>query len=140
MRKYGIVLFFLFIGMNFLIAQEEQQILKIFNSQIVAFNNQDIDKLVGNVSKDFKYYYITSDELVLEAEGKEKFRQSMKAYFSSGRKVLSEIESYEIVGNKISFKETVSHLNNKGKRVYSSAIGAYEIKDGKITRSWYFID
>ena len=138
--KIKALMFFLFIGISSSIAQEEQKILKVFDGQIMAFNNQDVEKLVENVSEDFKYFYITSNELVLEVEGKEKFKQSIMSYFSSGRKVLSEIESYDIVGNKISFKERVSHLNKKGERVYSSAIGVYEIKNSKITRSWYFID
>lgn len=119
---------------------QNENLLKVFNDQVDAFNKQDVKRLVENVSEDFKYFYITSNELVLEVEGKEKFEKSMTAYFSSGRKVLSTIEDYTIDGNRISFKEVVSHLNKEGERVYSSALGVYEIKEGKIVRSWYFID
>ncbi|MEX0289519.1 MAG: nuclear transport factor 2 family protein [Flavobacteriaceae bacterium] len=120
--------------------RQDAKPLKLLNDQVAAFNEQDIDKLVENVSEDFKYFYLTSDELLLEVSGKEKFRKSMEAYFGSGRKVLSTIDDYTIDGNRISFKETVSHLNNSGERVYSSALGIYEVKNDKITRSWYFID
>lgn len=119
---------------------QDKMILDVFENQVLAFNEGDIDQLVDNVSEKFKYFYITSNELILEVEGKVPFRESMESYFSSGRKVTSTIKFYTIVGNRISFKEEVSHLNSEGKRIYSSALGVYEIKDGKITRSWYFIE
>ena len=134
------VIFLLLLGINGAWAQEGDAMVNLFNDQIEAFNKKDVSRLVENVSEDFKYFYITSNELVLEAAGKEKFRQSMEAYFGSGYEVTSKIISHEVVGNKISFKEEVSYLNKEGKRVYSSALGTFEIKNGKITRSWYFVD
>ncbi|MEZ5345987.1 MAG: nuclear transport factor 2 family protein [Pyrinomonadaceae bacterium] len=114
--------------------------LDVFNDQVDAFIKEDVGRLVNNVSDDFKYFYISSDELVLEVEGKDQFEKSMRAYFGRGRKVFSKIESYFIDKNRITFKEIVSHKNKNGETVSSSAIGTYEIKNGKITRSWYFVD
>ncbi|MDC8002658.1 nuclear transport factor 2 family protein [Aureisphaera galaxeae] len=138
MRKYLFALVFLLSGS--LLWAQDGSLLELFQSQIKAFNTQDVDALVNNVSEDFKYFYITKDELVLEVVGKEAFRNAMEQYFGSGIKVTSEISEYVVQGSIISFKETVSYLNKEGKKVQSSSMGAYQIKDGKITRSWYFIE
>ncbi len=119
---------------------QERDVLSVFSDQVDAFNKADVDRLVSNVSDDFKYFYISSDELTLEVQGKDKFRKSMESYFSRGRKVVSKIECYLIEKNRISFREVVSHKNQKGETVSSSALGIYEIRNGKITRSWYFVD
>lgn len=132
------LLFFLFLVATFSCAQENK-LSKVLYDQVEAFNNQNVGKLVENVSDDFKYFYISSNELIKEVEGKEDFKKSMEAYFNSGIKVFSEIKSYTIVGNRISFKEVVSYLNKKGEWVYSSSLGVYQIVDKKITRAWYFI-
>ncbi len=133
------LLTFFFVSTLWLHAQEET-ILEVFNDQIKAFDAKDIDRLVDNVSQDFKYYYVTADELILEVEGKEKFRESMQQYFAADMKVNSVVESYIIQGNKISFKEVVTYTNKEGKRVSASSMGVYQIVDGKIKRSWYFTD
>ncbi|MEO1033497.1 MAG: nuclear transport factor 2 family protein [Bacteroidota bacterium] len=138
MRKIALVLI-VFIS-HYTCGSQNNDILGILYDQVEAFNNQDIDKLVENVSEDYKYYYVTSNQLIKEVEGKENFRKSMQSYFGSGIKVTSEIKSYVIEGNRISFREEVSYLNKDNKRVYASSLGVYQIIGGKITRSWYFMD
>ncbi len=112
----------------------------VLKDQFDAFNTGDIERLVANISDDFKWFYITSDTLLLEVRGKEAFRKGMESYFSAGVKVNSAIKEYAIEGNRISFKEVVSHKNKKGELVSSSAMGIYELKDEKIFRAWYFIN
>jgi hypothetical protein len=115
--------------------------LSLLNSQVDAFNQRDIKRLVDNVSEDFKYFFITADELVLESKGKLAFQSGMEQYYAARKtKIHSVVEHYTIDGNKISFKEVVSHLNKQGKQVKSSALGVYEIRNEKITRAWYFVD
>ena len=119
---------------------QNEQLLKVFNDQVRAFNLGDVNRLVNNVTDDFKWFYITSDTLLLEVAGKESFRASMEGYFKSGKSVFSSIDEYAIDGNRISFKEVVRHKDKSGKTVSSSAMGIYEIREGKIYRAWYFID
>lgn len=121
-------------------SQAQDAIPEVLKDQFDAFNTGNIDRLVANVSDDFKWFYITSDTLLLEIKGKEAFRQGMESYFGAGVKVNSEIESYAIDGNRISFREVVSHKNRNGDLVSSSAMGIYQLKDEKIFRAWYFID
>jgi predicted ester cyclase len=64
----------------------------------------------------------------------------MKYYFSAGKKSVSTIEQYAVDGERVSFREVVSHKNKAGETVSSSAMGIYQIRNGKISRAWYFID
>ena len=119
---------------------QNNSVLEVFSDQVDAFNNADIARLVENVSKDFKWFYITSDTLLLEVSGKKAFQAGMESYFDSGRQVLSEVNEYAIDGNRISFREVVSYTNQKGEKIFSSAMGIYEIRESKIYRAWYFVD
>jgi hypothetical protein len=119
---------------------QNEELLRVFNDQVAAFNEGDVDRLTANVTEDFKWFSLTADTLLLEVAGKENFRQSMAYYFSAGRKSVSTIEQYAVDGERISFREVVSHQNKAGETVSSSAMGIYQIQNGKISRAWYFID
>ncbi len=119
---------------------QNEPVLDILKDQMDAFNEKDVARLVENVTDDFIWYSITSDTLMIEVAGKENFRTSMEAYYQSRPPIESSIESYTIDGNRISFKEVVSHYDENGLKVSSSAMGIYEMRAGKIYRAWYFID
>ncbi|MEP5611872.1 MAG: hypothetical protein ABJP45_06465, partial [Cyclobacteriaceae bacterium] len=83
MKKVTAILFLL----TSLISQAQvNPVLEVFNDQVDAFNKADIDRLVSNISDDFKWFYITPDTLLLEVAGTKAFEEGMKSYFSSGRK------------------------------------------------------
>ncbi|MGB0495881.1 MAG: nuclear transport factor 2 family protein [Kangiellaceae bacterium] len=115
--------------------------LDILKDQVDAFNKRDIGRLVKNVSDDFKWYSITADQLLIESKNKASFKDGMEKYYQARPQIItSKIDSYVIDGSRISFKEVVSHKNKKGEMVSSSAMGIYQMKDGKIFRAWYFIE
>ena len=119
---------------------QNEPVLDILKDQMDAFNERDVARLVENVTDDFIWFSITSDTLMIEVAGKENFRTSMEAYYQSRPPIESLIESYTIDGNRISFKEVVSHDDESGLKVSSSAMGIYQMRAGKIYRAWYFID
>ncbi len=135
-----ITIFSILLFVSNLAYADSPDLLSLLNKQVTAFNQQDVKKLVGNVSEDMKYYYLTADELIIETSGKAAFEQAMINYFRSGHTPYSTIESHVIDGTRISFREVVSHLDKQGKKITSSAMGIYQYKDDKITRAWYFID
>jgi len=138
MKKASVIAILLIVS-NFTAAQPHNM-LSLLDDQVNAFNKQDVEKLVANVTDDMKYFYITADELIVETTGKPAFEAAMTSYFKSGKTPHSVIESYVIDGSRISFKEVVSHINAKGEKISSSAMGVYQYKDDKIVRAWYFID
>jgi hypothetical protein len=120
--------------------KKAEKLYQYLCDQVEAFNKQDVELLVGNVTEDFKWYSLTANELLIETDGKQAFKQGMIEYYKAGRKSTSVIESYTVDGDRISFKEVVSHINAEGKKVSSSALGIYQYKGDKIYRAWYFID
>ena len=120
---------------------EGRRLIDLFNDQVDAFNKKDIKRLVNNVSEDFIWFSITSNELLIETKDKASFKMAMENYYKNkNRNSFSKIEGYTIDGDRISFKEVVSHRNKKGELVESSAMGVYEMKNNRIFRAWYFVD
>jgi hypothetical protein len=123
------------------ILSDNHPILHLLNDQVDAFNQRDVTRLVNNLSENFKWYSLTSDQLLIETSGKNDFKKSMQNYYASRpQKIFSSVENYTIDGKRVSFREVVSYKNKNGQMVSSSAMGIYEIRDGKIYRAWYFID
>ncbi len=118
---------------------QENRTHAILQDQVKAFNNQNIEKLVANITDDFKWYYIGADTLLLEVSGKQQFQKSMRSYFESIAEVNSEITEYTVDKDRISFREVVQYVTASGETGKASAMGIYEIKDGLIYRAWYFL-
>lgn len=118
---------------------QENTTYSVLLDQVEAFNTRDIDKMVSNLTGDFKWYFIGPDTLVLEISGKENFRKSMESYFDSIQEVKSEIAEFTIHKNRISFKEVIHYVTSSGKSGSTSAMGIYEMKEGLIYRAWYFL-
>ncbi len=119
---------------------QEDEVLRLFEDQIAAFNAKDPVQLAANVTEDFEYLYIDGNKIIAEAQGRENFKKGMAGYFSNIKTVSTEITAYFLVTNKISFKEVISYVNSKGDALQSSALGIYEIRDGKIAKAWHFIN
>lgn len=136
------MLFFLapFLSAAFTSFGQESQIVLLFQDQVAAFNSHDSNRLANNVSEDFEYLYVSGSEIIAEAKGRENFRKGMMGYFSSLKTVSTEVTDYFVVQNKISFKEVVSYENKDGEVVRASALGIYQIENGKISKAWYFVN
>ncbi|MDN5204555.1 nuclear transport factor 2 family protein [Fulvivirgaceae bacterium BMA10] len=138
-RLIILTIFFVFLlTSNQAFAQQEEEVA-ILNNQIKAFNDRDIDLLVENIDENFEWFFITSDTMWVEVSGREQFRNGMESYFKSIPSVRSEISDLAIVGDRVSFKETVHWENKKGK-FSQAALGVYQIKNNKILRAWYYAD
>jgi len=120
------------------VVAQDGEVLQTVKKQIKAFNGQNIQSLVDNVTEDFKWYYIGQDTLMLEVSGKIEFKKSMEGYFAQIKTVKSEIAGYTIDGNRMSFKEVVQYETFTGKKGTTSAMAVYEVKSGLIRRVWYF--
>ncbi|MCB0480985.1 MAG: nuclear transport factor 2 family protein [Flavobacteriales bacterium] len=110
---------------------------QVLNEQVEAFNQHDVARMAQNVSDDFVWYSVMSDSVTIESSGRAAFTKAMTGYFSHYENVKSTIQSTTISGNKISFEENVSWPEEDVIQE-QSALGVYEIKNGKITRAWYF--
>ncbi len=137
--KYYLLIFIVLITTSVTLAQSNN-VLTTLEDQVAAFNDRDVERLANNVSEDFKWYYLGADTLMLEVEGRENFQNAMEGYFGAFSWVESSITKYVVIGNRISFEEEVKYKTRSGDIATSSSMGIYEIKDGVITRVWYFFD
>tara|TARA_B100000508_G_scaffold141077_1_gene146000 strand:+ start:3307 stop:3705 length:399 start_codon:yes stop_codon:yes gene_type:complete len=111
----------------------------VLKEQIEAFNQHDTKRLVANVSDDFIWFSVFPDSMTVETRGKVEFEKAMIGYFKAVPTVSTSLGELLIEGNKISFKETASWQGKEGK-LSQSSLATYEIKNGLITRVWYFYD
>jgi len=112
--------------------------LTLLKMQVKAFNEANLEKLGANVTEDFIYAYIDANALIKQSVGRDAFVSDMRGYFENVKEVKSEILNYTISGNTISFNEEVSWTGEKG-RLSQRSMGVYQMKQGKISRAWYFI-
>lgn len=110
---------------------------EVVRAHIEAFNRHDVNALVERVSPDFVWYNVDSDETSVEVKGRDALRESLTKYFKSTAAVRSEVDSVTATGPFVSFRERVFWTNAKGEQS-QQALGVYEIRDGLITRAWYY--
>ena len=129
-----------FILFSFSGKAQDDEVLAILNQQVAAFNSGNVEVLVANVTDDFRWYSIAQDSLIVETKGKAQFEFMMNKYYEKGILTTSTIDSYVVDGGRVTFKEVVSYQNREGEMQTASAMGTYQIHDGKIHRAWYFVD
>ncbi len=132
------ILFFVLLIFPRLCFSQESLVEEAFVSQMIFFNEHDVEGMTNGVSDDMVYYYVMADSLVEEIRGKDAFRKAMTEYFESTPNVQSKIISSFQSGEMISFEEEVS-WGEEGNRKSARSLGVYQIKQGAIYRAWYFI-
>lgn len=115
----------------------QENLKSLLDKQVQAFNDHHVDGLTAGLHSDFVWYGITSDALLEEVRGVDKFGENMRSYFESYPDVNSKIISFTISGNRIAFEEQAS-WTMKGESKSQKSMGVYEFKDGLIYRVWYF--
>ncbi|NND73335.1 MAG: nuclear transport factor 2 family protein [Rhodothermales bacterium] len=128
------------INVNDPLTTRSTDITELVLDQVDAFNGRNVDRLVANISDDFKWYWISSDSLILELEGKPAFAKSMTAYFESYPSVTSTIDDLVVVENRAMFRESVTYTTANDSVARSEAAAIYQVDDSLISRVWYFID
>lgn len=128
--------FLLLFAICFSFVLHGQKPIDVLNTQIAAFNAQDVEAMTENLTDDFIWNSVMKDTTMPETIGVDAFKEAMIGYFSHFEEVQSKIVEYVVSGNVISFKEEVSWKSDKGIKSQSS-IGVYLIEEGKISRAWY---
>ncbi|NBC66957.1 MAG: hypothetical protein GVY07_15040 [Bacteroidetes bacterium] len=107
---------------------------KILRDYFEVYNQHDIEQVLELVSNEVRIYSVSSDTVTVDIDGKEKLRNWLSDYFRDLPNVTSEISQLNVVGGRISFKETAYW----GKSGEQSSLAVYEMKDGRINRVWYY--
>ena len=102
-----------------------------------AFNAHNVDDMLKWVHDDVKWFFIQDDKLEMSTSGKDELRTAMFGYFDGIPSARSEVLDELINGPFIVLKEQASWETSTGRKS-QTAIGIYEVTDGKVKRVWYY--
>jgi hypothetical protein len=106
--------------------------MNIVETQIEAYNNQDIETFLNCYSDEIKVFMLDSNQIL--TDGKAQLSTTMKQAFSTNVNSKSEILTQIQQGDLIVNHERISnHIT--GKMV--KTISIYQVKDEKITQLWF---
>ena len=118
-------------------AESEPEPVRVVRAYIDAFNQHNIPAMAERVAADFVWFNVTSDRATVEVKGRDMLRKSLSNYFKSTPTVRSEIDGIASAGAYVSFRERATWTSLLGQRSQSS-LAVYEVKEGLITRAWYY--
>ncbi len=111
--------------------------IQVVRAYMDAFNRHDIPLLAERVAEDFVWFNVTSDSASVEVKGRDKLRRNLGSYFEHTPTVRSEIEGITSAGAYVSFREKATWSTFFGEKS-QTALAVYEVKNGLITRAWYY--
>jgi hypothetical protein len=120
-------------------AQHTTPEMAIVRSALVAYNQHDAAATAAHYAEDMVWFGIGVDgKQSVEGEGRAAVEKWLATYFKSLPDVRAEIANLTQAGAHVSFLERVTWTAKDGSRRAQSALGVYEVRDGKIKRAWYF--
>jgi hypothetical protein len=99
---------------------------QIVQTQLVAYNNRDIDAFMAAYTNDIKLYDYPEK---LKSEGQKSMRESYSKFFKNTPDLHVFIKKRIVIGNKVIDEEQVT-INGK---IYN-AVAIYEVENGKIKK------
>lgn len=118
-------------------AETEPEPARIVRAYIDAFNQHNVPALAERVAPDFVWFNVTSDRATVVVKGRDSLRKSLAKYFEHTPNVRSEIDGVTSAGAYVSFRERATWNSLLGQRTQAS-LAVYEVKEGLITRAWYY--
>ena len=118
-------------------AEAEAEPIRVVRAYIEAFNAHNIPALAERVSPDFVWFNVTSDRATVEVKGRDALRKNLGNYFEHTPTVRSEIDGVASAGAYVSFRERATWNTLLGQKSQTS-LEIYEVKEGLITRAWYY--
>ncbi len=110
----------------------------VVRAALAAYNTRDAAAVAAHYADDIKWFGVAGDKQSVEGEGRVAVEKWLAGYFKSLPDVRAEISDVAQTGPHVSFRERVTWTAKDGTRRAQSAIGVYEVRDGKIARAWYF--
>lgn len=115
----------------------EPEPVRIVRAYVEAFNQHNLVALAERVAPDFVWFNVTSDRATVEVKGREALQKNFANYFQNTPTVRSEIDGLVSSGAYVSFRERATWNSLLGQRS-QTALAVYEVKNGLITRAWYY--
>ena len=116
---------------------EEASAVEVVKALFAAFNDHAPERMAELVSEDFEIFYVAGSETSLGLRGPEALHQEMTGYFGNYPTVHSEAEIAAVSGSYVACREDVS-WQHEGQERSQHSLAVYEVRDGKIRRTWYY--
>lgn len=123
MKKSLIILIFF---LNFWCFGQELKPEEIVQKQVEAYNSKDIEAFLSFYSEDVKIYLYPNS---LDAEGKDKMRESYGPFFKHAKNLHCEIKNRIVKNNIVIDDEWVKYNDTE-----FGGIAIYEIENNKIVK------
>lgn len=111
--------------------------LRLVQRHIEAFNRRDLEAMAENVDEDFELYYVEGGRAERDLQGPDELQASMSRYFSDFPDARASLDEAVVNGAFVAVEERVTWTSG-GERREQSSLAVYEIRDGRIRRTWYF--
>lgn len=108
----------------------------IVQSQLDAYNRQDLEAFAGAFAKDIQIYYLPNTSNA-EVSGKNELREVYGRLFSLAdeEKIRCQVTNRVVEASFVIDQEICRGLN--GRTIRAQATATYQIEDGKIRRIWF---
>jgi len=116
----------------------ERANVRLIQSHVADFNNQDVEGLVANMAEDFVWVQVDGAETAVEASSAEGLRSGMAGYFKAVPSVRSSLEHIHASGSYVVARERVRWTGGDGQERSQASWSVYEVRDGVIHAVWYF--
>jgi hypothetical protein len=114
------------------VAAKPSEQVKLF---IDAYNEHDIENMLGKTSGKIKWFYNIDDKLLIETDGKDALRKAMEAHFKQQTRARSQIRQSLTIGDTVVVVEEA--FSNDGE--YSQcALSIYQTKQNLIYSITYY--
>ena len=112
--------------------------IAVVRAALAAYNSHDAAAVAAHYADDIKWFSVAGDKQSVEGDGRAAIEKWLAGYFKSLPDVRAEISEVAQTGPHVSFRERVTWTAKDGTRRAQSALGIYEVSDGKVRRAWYF--
>ena len=97
----------------------------------------DPARMAELVSPEFVLFYMDREKAHVGARGAQELREQMHAYFGQFPDVRSELSGLSVTGAFVTCAER-AHWTAGGRMRTQSSAAVFEVRDGRIHRTWYF--
>lgn len=105
---------------------------------VVAYNQKDIDGMVGMVSEGVRYMFISGDQVHTEVAGKEALESYLQGFFANSTPSTSEVLMHTRNGNFHQMIEKATYLDREGNPKSQCSAVVYQLSGSLIVHIWYF--
>ncbi len=111
----------------------------VVRSALAAYNTRDAAAVTAHYADDIAWFGVGADgKQSVEGEGRAALEKWLAGYFKQFPDVRAELSDFSQTGAHVSFRERVTWTAPDGTTRAQSALGVYEVRDGKVKRAWYF--